>query len=68
MIHVEITVSEGSYWLRLQVPEETLLSWINLKYNNPMLGNMVPIYAVKFQAIGRVMIRDFVLESWRFEE
>ena len=67
MIDIEITVSEGSYWLRLQVPEETLLSWINLKYNKPMLGDTVRIYAVKFQATGRVMIRDFVLESWRFE-
>jgi hypothetical protein len=69
MIDVEITVSEGGAWLKLQVPEQTLLDWINVKYSKPVLEDMVRIYAVKFQAIGglRTAIRDFQLEAWRFE-
>jgi len=68
MIDVEITVSQGGTWLKLQVSEETLLAWINVKYGKPELEDMVRIYAVKFQATGRVIIRDFVNESWRFQE
>lgn len=67
MIDVEITVSQGGTWLKLQVSEETLLAWINVKYGKPELEDMVRVYAVKFQAIGRVMIRDFTLESWSFQ-
>lgn len=68
MIDVEITVSQGGTWLKLQVPEETLLGWINTKYGKPELENMVRICAVKFQATGRIIIRDFLNESWRFQE
>ena len=68
MIDVEITVFEGGNWLKLQVSEDTLLEWINTKYGKPELESMVRIYAVKFQATGRVLIRDFNNESWRFQE
>ena len=67
MIDVEITVSEGGAWLKLRVPEQTLLDWINVKYTKPYLEDTVRIYAVKFVGTGRVMIRDFLLEAWRFE-
>lgn len=68
MIDVEITVSEGGQWLKLQVSEEALLTWINTKYSRPELEGMVRIYAVKFQATGRIIIRDFAADSWRFQE
>ena len=67
MIDVEITVSQGGTWLKLQVSEETLLKWINVKYGKPELEDMVRIHTVKFQATGRVMIRDFANESWSFQ-
>lgn len=68
MIDVEITVSEGGNWLKLQVPEDILLEWINTKYGKPELESMVRIYAVKFQATGRILIRDFNNETWRLQE
>jgi hypothetical protein len=68
MIDVEITVSEGGTWLKLQVPEETLLAWVSTKYGKPELEFTVCIYAVKFQATGRILICDFNKESWRFQE
>ena len=68
MINVEITVSEGGTWLKLQVPEDILLAWINTKYGKPELESMVRIYAVKFQATGRILICDLNNESWKFQE
>lgn len=67
LIEVEITVSEGGTWLKLQVTSETLFAWLNIRYGKPELENMVRIYTVKFPAIGGVMIRDFAAETWRAE-
>lgn len=68
MIDVEITVSEGGHWLKLQVSEEVFLEWINTKYTEPYLEGMVRMYALKFQFGDRVMIRDFVTNSWSFDQ
>lgn len=66
-IDVEITVSEGGTWLKLQVPAQTLLDWINTKYSKPRFEEYTSIFAVKFQHAERTLIRDFMLETWRFQ-
>jgi len=68
MIDVEILVSEGGHWLKLQVSEETLLAWINVKYGKPMFESHISLWAVKFQVTGRVMVCHFDSDKiWSFQ-
>jgi hypothetical protein len=68
MIDVEILVSEGGHWLKLQVSEETLIGWLNVKYGKPRFESHIDLWAVKFQAIDRTMVCHFGSDKiWSFQ-
>lgn len=67
LVEVEITISEGGTWLKLQVPVETLCSWLTNHYACPLLDGCVSIYAIKLIVSDMQIIRDFGATTWRTE-
>ena len=70
MIPVEITVSEGGTWFKLDVPSETLCRWLASNYVFPQLDGNTTIYAIKMNINGCKLIKDFTLaaQTWRVEK